>query len=140
LFNKVLVATDGSDNAQKALEYVKGLLEKNIAGQAVVIHVTPKIIGDDHRGTELQIRAQQLANVEAEQVVKKAQATFSGAANVSFISLRGNAHEQIVKYAKDNQMDLIVMGRQGVSKIVEFFIGSTTNEVVRRSTVPVLTL
>lgn len=44
----------------------------------------------------------------------------------------------IIKESKKQNVDLIVMGSQGVSGFEEMFIGSNTEKVVRRSDVPVL--
>ncbi|MDH7480177.1 MAG: universal stress protein [Syntrophomonadaceae bacterium] len=140
MFKKILAPTDGSENAHKALQYARGMLAKKICDQVVVLHVVPKITDAKNRGTELQHRAQQLANLEGEKVIEKARALFENMTGVEFVTRRGLPAEEIVRYAAENGFDAIVMGRQGVSKVVEFFIGSTTNEVVRKSTVPVLTL
>ena len=43
----------------------------------------------------------------------------------------------IRQFAKDNVIDLIVMGTKGSSGINEYLIGSTTEKVVQKSTVPV---
>lgn len=140
MFRKVLAPTDGSENAHKALTYARGLLEKKISDKVVVLHVIPKITDDKNRGSELQHRTQQLANLEGEKVMEKAKALFEGVTGVEFVSLRGKPQEEIVRYARDNNLDLIVIGRQGVNKVVELILGSTTNEVVRKATVPVLTI
>ena len=44
----------------------------------------------------------------------------------------------IINESKKQKVDLIVMGSQGASGFEEMFIGSNTEKVVRRSTVPVL--
>ncbi|NPV91433.1 MAG: universal stress protein [Firmicutes bacterium] len=140
MFKKILAPTDGSENAHKALSYARGMLEKGNSQKLVVVHVIPKLTDDEGRGSELQQRAQKLASLEGEDLVVKEKARFKDLPQVEFVTLRGIPHEEIVRYAKDNKFDLIVIGRQGVSKVVEFFIGSTTNEVIRNSTVPVLTV
>ena len=140
MFKKIIAPTDGSENAHKALSFARGMLEKGNAQQLVVVHVIPRLTDEKNRGSELQHRAQQLSNLEGEKVMEKERAMFKNLPQVEFVTLRGNPSEEIVKYTQDKQFDLIVIGRQGVSKVVEFFIGSTTNEVVRTSTVPVLTV
>ena len=44
----------------------------------------------------------------------------------------------IIDESKKHKIDLIVMGSQGASGLQEMFIGSNTEKVVRRSSVPVL--
>lgn len=50
----------------------------------------------------------------------------------------GNPVEQILQVALDEQVDLIVLGAQGMTAAQELMIGSTAYEVVRRATLPVL--
>ncbi len=48
--------------------------------------------------------------------------------------------EEILQYAEDKNIDLIVMGTHGRSAITRFFLGSTAEKVVRFSPCPVITL
>ena len=52
----------------------------------------------------------------------------------------GKAYQQILKLAATEQSDLIVMGVQGRIAFDLMLFGSTTNQVVRRASCPVLTL
>lgn len=50
--------------------------------------------------------------------------------SVKKIILHGEPYEEILQYAKDENCDLIVMGRRGYSKIKRFFLGSVTQRVL----------
>ncbi|MBI3403036.1 MAG: universal stress protein [Acidobacteria bacterium] len=52
----------------------------------------------------------------------------------------GTAHVEILRVAAEEQADLIVIGVHGRNAIDMMLFGSTTNQVVRRATCPVLTL
>jgi nucleotide-binding universal stress UspA family protein len=52
----------------------------------------------------------------------------------------GKAYREILAVAADEHSDLIVMGVQGRNALDMMLFGSTTNQVVRRATCPVLTL
>jgi nucleotide-binding universal stress UspA family protein len=52
----------------------------------------------------------------------------------------GKAHVEILRVAAEEQADLVVMGVHGRNAIDMMLFGSTTNQVVRRATCPVLTL
>nr|WP_312577644.1 universal stress protein [Sedimentibacter sp.] len=54
------------------------------------------------------------------------------------IVLEGVAYEQILKLSKEENFDLIVMGRRGFSHIERFFIGSVTQRVISDAHCPVL--
>ena len=52
----------------------------------------------------------------------------------------GKPHVQILDLAAEEQSDLVVIGAQGRNPLDRALFGSTTNQVVRRATCPVLTL
>jgi nucleotide-binding universal stress UspA family protein len=51
-----------------------------------------------------------------------------------------HAFSGIIAESEKNNIDLIVMGSQGASGLQEMFIGSNTEKVVRRSSIPVLVI
>jgi nucleotide-binding universal stress UspA family protein len=56
-------------------------------------------------------------------------------------SLRaGQVEEVLCGYRTEHQIDLIVMGAYGHSKIREFLVGSTTTKLIRQSKIPLLLL
>jgi nucleotide-binding universal stress UspA family protein len=52
----------------------------------------------------------------------------------------GKAYREILGVATEENVDLIVMGVHGRNALDLMLFGSTTNQVVRRATCPVLTL
>ena len=54
--------------------------------------------------------------------------------------VNGKAYQELLCAAEREHADLIVMGVHGRSALDVFFFGSTTHQVVRRATCPVLTL
>lgn len=52
----------------------------------------------------------------------------------------GKPYRQVLEAARDTSADLIVMGVHGRNALNAMLFGSTTNQVVRRATCPVLTL
>jgi len=54
-----------------------------------------------------------------------------------FKLISGYAHEEIVKYLKKNDSDLLFIGAYGHSRIIEMVLGSTTEYVLRNSPCPV---
>ena len=47
--------------------------------------------------------------------------------------VRGKAHVEIIRFAKENKIDLIVMSSHGLSGIEHVLFGSTTSRVLRES-------
>jgi len=60
--------------------------------------------------------------------------------NTEFFVREGNPHSEIVNFAKNQGVDLIAMATHGLSGLEKLLIGSTTEKVVRKSDVPVLTI
>ncbi|MBI3656666.1 MAG: universal stress protein [Acidobacteria bacterium] len=54
--------------------------------------------------------------------------------------LQGSPYQEILKAADDHHVDLIVMGAHGWSAIRRFFLGTTTEKVIRQASCPVLTV
>jgi len=54
--------------------------------------------------------------------------------------LIGNASGEVMRYATDKSMDLIVIATHGLSGWRRFISGSTTEQIVRQASCPVLTI
>jgi len=52
----------------------------------------------------------------------------------------GRAFAEIIRYARDNAIDLIVMGTHGHSALASMFLGSVAEKVVRKAPCAVLTV
>lgn len=51
-----------------------------------------------------------------------------------------NAGIEVCKYAKDNEIDLIIIGSRGLGNIRGMFLGSVSNNIVQNSICPVLVM
>ena len=60
--------------------------------------------------------------------------------DVEHIIVKGVPYEEILKFAKENSIDLIVIGTHGRKGLDRALFGSTAERVVRNSTCPVLTV
>ena len=61
-----------------------------------------------------------------------------GGAAVDFVVAVGKPANEILRIATERQVDLIVMGTHGLTGMRKLFFGSTTERVLRETTVPVL--
>ena len=73
------------------------------------------------QATDYVENAGRAANVEVESVI-----------------LEGNPAEEIINFAENNDIDLIVMGTHGITGIERFLLGSVAENVVRHSKKAVL--
>ena len=139
LFKRIVAAYDGSRESEKALEKAIELANSAPGAKLDVVHVYqfPTIyIADglsmaNTLNKELMERAENLvANL------KKRLLETGMEANVEL--LHGTPSDTILKFAKEREADLIVIGSRGLSGIKEFFLGSVSHNVVQRSPIPVL--
>jgi len=63
-------------------------------------------------------------------------ASYPGA-RAEFRLISGHAHEEIIRFLKDNGSDLLFIGAYGHSRIIEMVLGSTTEYVLRNAPCPV---
>ena len=57
---------------------------------------------------------------------------------VQIITTEGRPHAEIIKYAENNRVDLIVVSSRGQSGISRWLMGSVADRVVRGASIPVL--
>ena len=136
---KILWVTDFSDEAQEAFIYAKHFA-KTFNAKLIALHVVPDFSPTLYSTTAI-IRTELTKRValmkkEAERKLnalqKKQRFEFKS------LVVEGNASKKIIETSEKQKVDLIVMGKRGISAIEKLFIGSVTNQVLRNSTVPIL--
>ncbi|AEH61268.1 UspA domain protein [Methanosalsum zhilinae DSM 4017] len=140
LYEKILIATDGSKNVQNAvdlgIEIAKASGAKVYAVMVVPSHSLTSYMKSHMEEWEAPYDTiRQVANKAIEYVMDKAKMEGVEATGVI---LEGHPPEQITAYAHGNNMDLIVMGTLGRTGIDRFLIGSVSENVIRHSKVKVL--
>ena len=139
LFKKILVATDGSENAAKAASY--GVNIAKAAGADVYVLY---VISTEHAVTTRTVMGwseafeEYLANKGGVATAYVKKLGEEAGVKVEPVFLKGVPAEKILEYAEESNIDLIVMGTQGLTGIKRFLIGSVAENVVRHSKVPVM--
>ncbi|GAB6991869.1 universal stress protein [Paenibacillus pini] len=140
LFSKILLAYDGSKASNKALDRAIELAQAAPDSVIDVIHVFdfPRVfMGEGLAPIPASVNKDfyDLAEQTIEEV-KERLATAGVNSNVELI--QGGPAEVILKYAKENDSDVIIIGSRGLGGIREFVLGSVSHNVVQHSRVPVL--
>ncbi len=117
--SKLLIAYDGSDKANKALQLAAFMAKKLQSALAILS------VGDS---PQIQNRYLNEAKTYLEPYELAAET----------IGSSGSPEKEILRVAKDNLCNLIIMGAFGHSRIREAILGSTTEHVMRNSTIPLL--
>lgn len=137
MFDQILFPTDGSDGATVAFDHVLDIATTHDA----TVHILNVV--DTTQESVLQLRSDSVDILEedGEQIVSEAadRATQQGVDTVTEVC-QGEAYRAIIDYAETQGIDLVVMPTHGRRGLERFLLGSTTERVVRRADVPVLTL
>lgn len=127
MFEKILVAIDGSPASEKALTAAVDLAAHYKADLiAIGVAELPEVVGMIDEVDELR----QSTEGHFRQIAEAA-AQYARSRDVALRSVvvRGHAADAIVQYAQKEEISLVVMGDRGHSRITRFFLGSTTDRV-----------
>lgn len=141
LITRILVPTDFSDCAKRALEYSAELASK-LSASVVLLHVyMPPIVYMPEGVWTLPDAMIDVRN-DLEQALNKlaVQARELGVRQVDTAVIEGDPAHQVVKHAEKERCDLIVMGTHGRGALKHLVLGSVAEKVVRRASCPVLTV
>ncbi|MCO8268270.1 universal stress protein [Haloferax sp. AB510] len=144
MFDRLLFPTDGSEGADAVLDHVVDMADAHDA-TLHLLHVAPpkperrpnlRDEGDEGDGAAGERR-----RTDGERFVSDAaaRASQSDAGVVTSVE-HGEPYRVITEYAAEQDVDLVVMPTHGRTGLSRLLLGSTTERVVRRSDVPVLTI
>ena len=140
---KILVPVDFSDGS--AYICLKaGAIAKLFKSELYLIHVvenkgTHFIVVPESKDSSLPVNEIEMA---AEDLLSELRQTIRNGVEIdtnTFVS-EGSIEEEIIKFSKENAIDLIIMGTHGTSGYKELFMGSNAQRVVTLSDIPVLTI
>ncbi len=137
---KILIPVDGSANAQRAVDYlIENVTVLKETPQLFLLNVQWNVATGN---VKLFIGQETINAYYREQGVAALQSARSAldAAALPYqyhISI-GRPAEAIVQYAKEQEVDQIVMGRQGLGGFESLLLGSVVNRVLHMASCPVL--
>ncbi|MDZ7687439.1 MAG: universal stress protein [Halobacteriales archaeon] len=141
MYEEVLVATDGSEPAERAADHAVEICRRFDARLHVLHAVSPSItevLSSENVETALE-EATSAGEVLVEDVAEKARSEDVDV--VTRVEQRA-PHEAILEYTEENDVDLVVMGSRGRSEksIRDRLLGGVSAKVVRMSEKSVLTV
>ncbi len=137
-YNNILFCTDFSDNAQAALPYAIDLARR-YGATLHVLHVYQEAghIAEFELSSDVKmdyIRVAHLMGTEMEKRLESlCQEIIKELGSCERKMVRGKAHLEIIRYAKEMEIDLIVMASHGLSGLEHALFGSTAERVLRES-------
>jgi nucleotide-binding universal stress UspA family protein len=143
---KILYPTDFSEHSQAAIPFSVDLA-KHYGAELHCIHV----VDTEHEffmeaGYVIPLRTnpidiehlQTVAREQMEEFVNKHMSEVSSSVRIAVVL--GKPFEQIVRYARKENVDLIVIGTHGHSALASMLLGSVAEKVIRKAPCPVLSV
>ena len=136
MISKVLVATDGSQNAREAIAHASDIALKYNA-TIYLVHVVPKKdipfevqryiqiegITESPEQVYYQKIGEGIIQAGLEEIKEK------GIKKVESFLLQGDPADKITEFASERGVDMIVMGSRGLGGIKQMFLGSVSRAV-----------
>ncbi|HHM23969.1 MAG TPA: universal stress protein [Bacteroidetes bacterium] len=141
---RILFPTDFSPHATEVLKFAVHLAQKFNA-ELYLFHAIVLYEDDpnnpDHRFPDLTESAEQIKQIASDRL-DSSYADYAGLPiKVHKETRRGiSAYQEIIEFAKEKDIDLIVIGTHGRSGLSHLLLGSVTEKVVRYAPCPVLTI
>ncbi len=134
---KLLVPTDFSDCADRALRFAQSIAAKT-GGTLLIQHASHIPISLETDVFTIDSRVFEGLEAEARRRLAEVEAGID-ISTESFVT-RGIPDVEIVEQSGVRGADLIVMGTRGRSGLAHLVLGSTAERVIRRATVPVISV
>lgn len=139
VMNKILVAIDGSDHAWKALDLAADLAKLHEA-RLIILHVVPyEAVPDalrafakaEHIPLEEERARFHQARTLGDELTRSAEARAkeTGVKAVEGRTAEGKPADEILEVAREEGVDMIVLGSRGLSEPKALFLGSVSHKV-----------
>lgn len=132
-YRKIMVTLDGSDFAAQALPLAQ-TLAKNFAADLILFRAVPAM---DVMSAPLEViqfmdeRQQRMVNEVTEIMESLAQSLEHQGVQTEAVIEVGDAAEAIIDYAKNHEVDLIVMSTHGRTGLARWVYGSVAHKVLQ---------
>jgi len=143
-YKKVLFCTDFSDNADYAFEFAYGIAKRD-EGLLYILHVIPHNPNQDYAEglVKKEILEKIRKTIEKDIDTKYREHYINKIENgikFEIVTRSGREDDEILDFAKQEKVDIIVMGTHGKTGIARVYFGSVAEKVFRRSPFPVFTI
>jgi nucleotide-binding universal stress UspA family protein len=137
MFSNIVWATDGSEHADRALDYATRLAD-NERAELHVVHIVETIVGGRVAGQRVFLNEEQLdAKIKAQADEASRQYHIHTTVHMTPSGINSIA-DCIADIAADSRADLIVVGTRGHSPISGLVLGSVTQRLLHVASCPVL--
>ena len=138
MYERVLLPTDGSDEALEASEHAFDIASTYDADLYTVFAVDDTLMATDAYGGVTFDQVESAGEEALDEIERRARNR--GIEDVRSEVISGSPHLAIREYADDKDVDLIVMGTHGRTGVERYLLGSVTEKIIRTADAPVLTV
>ena len=136
MYDRILLATDGSEHAREAVEHAIGLAQVCDATLYVVSVVETRTAYDAVVADPEEIRAN-LKQVADDAIDDATELADAAGVQTRDVLEEGVPAEEIIEVVEREDIDLVVLGERGHSAFKTVMLGSTAETVVHETDVPV---
>lgn len=141
MFETVVIATDGSESAERAVRMALDIADRfGATVHALSVVDAGDVAASPDELTEELEDALDDAGEEAVATVESRAATHSPDCDVVTAVRSGDPAKEIIAYAKETDADVVAMGTRGRHGDHAFLLGSVAEALVRHCPTPVLTV
>ena len=131
----ILVPLDGSKSSEKALLHACDMA-KNYQARLTLLYVVEKSIPINLLDRKEYLKI--LRKFGNKVLINGKKITTDRGIDSKIIMKEGNVTNEIVKIAKKEQINLIIVGSKGLGKTARFFLGSVSNKLANNSPCSIL--
>lgn len=137
MYKKILVPTDGSEFAKKAQQHAL-FLAKVSGAEIIAVSVTENNFVNGLPLDDEIYQLNQILNERSEENLKEFDKLNEDDLKITHVIREGSPAKVILEVAKEENIDLIVMGSSGKSGFDRFIMGSVADKVVNSAKCAVL--
>ena len=131
----ILVPLDGSKYSDKALLHACDMA-KNYQSRLILLYVVEKLISINPLDRKAYLGM--LRKVGNNVLVKGKKTALKQGIDSKIVLKEGNIANEIIKLAKKEQCNLIIVGNKGLGATARFFLGSISNKLANNSPCSIL--
>jgi nucleotide-binding universal stress UspA family protein len=138
VYKRIMLPLDGSTLAEQALPHAVALAECFQAELIIIKVLEPLAKNTNLPPTVVRKAKEEARKLALDYLDRVAADARDSQIAVRVITIDGRPHEEIVHFAEEEQVDLIVISTRGYSGLSRWLMGSVADRVTRAVNVPVL--
>jgi nucleotide-binding universal stress UspA family protein len=138
MFASILVPLDGSALAEQAMPYAVAQAER-FGAELLLLRILEPLTGGGSVSPNTMEKASQRSRGLARDYLSRVAGRFRDAGVTCRVEVvEGKPYREIVRFAEENDVGLIVISTRGESGLSRWLVGSVADRILRGARVPVL--